>query len=854
MTMRGDPFRASTGWPGLDSVLGGLEPGDNVVLGFESIGDYRRMVHAYEEAAFRSNCPRVYFRFADHPPLLDSRPGLRTIEINAQASFEGFVRRVHDVIGEVGPEAAYVFDNLSHLAEAWMSDQAMADFFILTCPRLRDLRTLAYFGLRRDVHAHSALEVIRGTTQFFLDLFNREGRFYIRPLKVQYRSPRVMNTVHVQDRERLIPVDESVVLAPLLSRTRWPSLRGGPPSERVDALFDEIKRALGLKREGRLSPAAESELLCEAWRAFRVHRSGISGLVARYLTLEDFADMRERQIGEGSIGGKAFGMLVARAILRRDAPHLADRLEVHDSFFVGASAFVSFLVRNGVWWIRDQQRTADGFLKDLTEGRGRILAGEFQPDIVDELARMLDYFGEMPCIVRSSSILEDDRGNAFSGKYDSIFLTNQGSRKERLEALLEAIRKVYASVFQTDTLLYRRERGLLESEERMALLIMRVSGGTRGRFFFPQAAGVGLSYNPYRWHEDIDPDAGMVRLVFGMGTRAVDRADGDYTRLIALNMPNRRPETSLNEELDHAQRHVDLLDLEARQLIELPINQVAPLCTDFPVAHFLDNAGSAHPWIAFRGLIRDTPVLDHLRAMLRVLEAAYAQPVDIEFTINFLPDGNYHIHLLQCRTFQMPKGVPGSVQDPVTAPGTRLLTTRGAVIGLGRSCPIHDIVYVPTDPYAALREQDRVGVARLIELLVQSHDPRRHLLLVGPGRWGTSSPSLGVPVRAGRIAKATAVCEVAAMHTGLIPEISLGTHFFNDLVEHELLYLACFPEQTGNLLNTVWLLNQPSNTAAMAGDKGRSFHDHVRWLDVASLKVTLHADPFTQTAALCLEP
>lgn len=849
--MKGDPFAAVTGWPGLDEVLGGLEPGDNVVLGFEEIEDYRRMVAAYATAASANACRKVYFRFADHPALLEPTADLRIVELQADVSFEGFVRKIHAVIEEVGPEAAYIFDNLSHLSEAWLSDQAMADFFILTCPRLRDLRTLAYFGMRRDFHSNAAVEAIRGTTQFFLDIFNLEQEFYIRPIKVQYRSQRAMNTVHRQAGERLLPVDESCLLAPLLSRTRWPSLRGGPPHERVDRLFEEIERALAAKQAGQLGKSAEGELLCEAWRAFRVHRSGISGLVARYLSLEDFAEIRRRQIGEGSIGGKAFGMLVARAILRQEEPDLAERLEVHDSFFVGASAFVSFLVRNGVWWIRDQQRSEEGFLKDLKEGRGRILAGEFQPEIVDELARMLDYFGEMPCIVRSSSILEDDRGNAFSGKYESIFLANQGSRTERLDALLDAIRRVYASVFHPDTLLYRRERGLLESEERMALLIMRVSGGTRGHYFFPQAAGVGLSYNPYRWHREIDPDAGMVRLVFGMGTRAVDRADGDYTRLIALNTPSRRPETSPNEEHDHSQRKIDVIDLEARRLVELPVETVAPVCTDFPVEHFLDDVQASQPWIAFRGLIRDTGVIEDFRRMLTALERAYGQPVDVEFALNFLPDASYRIHLLQCRTFQLPKGVAGAVTDPFSADGEPVLKAKGAIIGLGRSCRLHDILYVQTDAYAALRQQDRIGVARLIELLVQQHDPARQLLLIGPGRWGTSSPSLGIPVRAGRIAKAAAVCEVAAMHTGLIPEISLGTHFFNDLVEHELLYLACFPDKPDNALDIEWLTRQPSKTAALAGNKGRSFHEIVRWIDVAGLNIQLHADPFTQTAAVC---
>jgi len=107
--------------------------------------------------------------------------------------------------------------------------------------------------------------------------------------------------------------------------------------------------------------------------------------------------------------------------------------------------------------------------------RRRILAGEFPSHILEQFRGMIDYFGESPYIVRSSSILEDARGNAFSGKYESVFVVNLGSREERMAALLDAVRSVYASVLDEQALLYRRRRGLLESEERMALLIMRVS-------------------------------------------------------------------------------------------------------------------------------------------------------------------------------------------------------------------------------------------------------------------------------------------------------------------------------------------------------------------------------------------
>jgi pyruvate, water dikinase len=338
----------------------------------------------------------------------------------------------------------------------------------------------------------------------------------------------------------------------------------------------------------------EAEVLLErVRRAFRVHRSGIAPLAENGSHSRTSTPSVQRMIGVGSIGGKALGMLVARSILREKAPDLASRLEVHDSFFVGADVFVTFLVRNGVWWIREAQTREEGFLKDLEEGRRRIMEGRFTPEVLVQFESMLDYFGERPCIVRSSSILEDARGNAFSGKYESMFLSNRGSREERLAALLDAIRQVYASVLDPEALRYRKSRNLLESEERMALLIMRVSGRQRGNHFFPQAAGVGLSYNPWCWHPDIDPEAGVVRLVFGLGTRAVDRSDDDYTRLVSLSAPLRRPEASLDEQHDHSQRRMDLIDLEARALVSKTVEEIAPQCRDFPLNLFIDDEATA---------------------------------------------------------------------------------------------------------------------------------------------------------------------------------------------------------------------------------------------------------------------
>jgi hypothetical protein len=847
--MNDSPEFATTGWPGLDEVLAGLEPGDNVVWSVEDIEDYRRLVIPYERAARLIGCRRVYFRFGAHAPLLDPEPGLEIHHFDPGQGFEPFVRDVHRVIEACGPGTVYVFDSLSDLSDAWHSDQATGNFFVLTCPRLRDLQTVTYFAITRNAHSTVAIGPIVETTQFFLDVFSLDGNCYIRPVKVQYRSLGVMDTLHMQDGDQLVPVLESATLSRILSRNRLPRLHQDPSLGYWNRLFREVERMLDIKENGDLSQEAELAMLERVRAAFRVRRSGIASLVEEFLTIEDYWEIRKRQIGVGSIGGKAFGMLVARAILRDKAPALASRLEVHDSFFVGSEVFVTFLVRNGVWWIRERQHEKDGFLQGLEEGRSKILTGEFPPEIIRQFQGMLDYFGEMPCIVRSSSILEDARGNAFSGKYESIFLANRGSSEERLAALLDAMRQVYASVLDPEALIYRKSRNLLDSAERMALLIMRVSGRQRGHYFFPQAAGVGLSYNPYRWDPEIDPEAGVARLVFGLGTRAVDRADDDYTRLVALNSPLRRPESSLDDQLDHSQRKMDVLDLETRELVSLPVESIVPNCGDFPVDLYVDRPPGGMSWVTFRTLLENRVVVEDLREMLAVLAEAYKHPVDIEFTLNFLPDGSHRIHLLQCRTFQVQKNETNGELDPATVPGRRILEARGAIIGIGRESSIHDLLYVPAGLYSALSERDRYQVARMIETMVQRHDPARNLLLVGPGRWGTSSPSLGIPVRAGRIALATAVCEIVEMHGGLIPDVSLGTHFFNDLVEHDMLYMACFPGKPDNSIDHEWFMNAPSRTGLLLG-KTDPLSAVVRWIDTSPYQLVLHADPYHQHATV----
>ena len=840
----------TTGLPGLDRVLHGIEPGDNIVWEVSSIDEYQELIAPYARAAQADGRHLIYVRFASHPPLLPASWAVETHTVDCSVGFEYFVRQVHAIIERAGRGTIYVFDTLTHLADTWGSDQSLGNFFSLTCPRLRDLETVTYFGLYRDRHSIYAIEAIRSTTQFMLDVFRLDERLYVRPMKVQHRSQDAMNTIHVWQGSAFVPVKDSAVLAQILSRTQWPRLQSDRRIGYWRHLFNEAQLVAQDLQAGRCPPERHDDILRRVRWFMRVHRSGIRTLVERYLTLEDFLVIRDRMIGIGSVGGKTLGMLVARAIVREHAPEIAGRLEAHDSFFVGAEVFITFLVQNGVWWLRERQKNPANFLHGLEEGRARILAGTFPDAIIEQFQGLLDYFGESPYIVRSSSILEDARGNAFSGKYESVFVVNRGSREERMQTLLDAVRRVYASVLDEEALRYRQRRGLLDSEERMALLIMRVSGAPHGCYYYPQAAGVGLSYNPFVWHPDIDPRAGVLRLVFGLGTRAVDRCDDDYTRLVALNAPARRPEANFEDVRDHSQRRMDCLDLREGTFVSLPVPDAIRDPMDFPVGYYITpTEAEGYPCVTFDRLLTETAVAADLRRMLAVLEEAYEQPVDIEFTLNFLADGTYRIHLLQCRTFQVHREASAA---PATLAGaqTRLLAANGAVIGVSREQRLTRIIYIVQATYARLPERERYAVARLIGRLNQAHPvDDRGLMLIGPGRWGTRSPELGIPVSFAEISRASVICEVVAMHERLIPDVSLGTHFFNDLVEHEMLYLAYFPQKTENFLDVDWFCRAPSRLRDLE-PTAAAMEDVVRVIDCDTNPggVWLRADATAQSA------
>ncbi len=853
----------TTGLPGLDRVLKGLLPGDNVVWQIDTVEEYQALVTPYARAAVANGKKLVYFRFARHEPLLTPEDGAEIHELDPEEGFENFIARIHGVIERSGIGAFYVFDCLSRLAIDWYSDQMLANFFMLTCPYLFDLETVAYFGVYRNYHTTFALGPIQETTQLFLDTYKHNDELYVRPVKVQQRYSPTMNMLHVWRGDDFKTVSDSAIITQILSSGRWSGLARDSSAGFWESAFIKARELL---ESGDYRPdlPGQGKDVYDLLVSMIISRDAtMQRLIVHYMTLQDILNVRKRMIGTGLVGGKTVGMLLARSILRRSSDHLADVLEEHDSFYIGSDVFYDFLVRSGVWWVRQKQRDPENFLDGAEQARRRILTGEFSPHILQSLEEMVDYFGQSPFIVRSSSLLEDNYGNSFAGKYESIFCANQGPREQRLQDLLAAIRTIYASSMSEKALRYRADRGMLERDEQMALLVMRVSGAMYDRNFYPQLAGVGFSFNPYAWDRAIDPKAGVVRLVFGLGTRAVNRSDDDYTRVIALNAPEKRPETNFDEVAQFAQRRVDHLDLESNQLASSHFLDLIKDEPEMPLHLFASSepsrgsTGSRAQVLTFDRLLKETRFVDDLREMLQALETAYDYPVDIEFAANFLDDQVYKINLLQCRPLQVQGSTQVELPEMDVAPEDTLIKARGAVIGQSRVASIGRFVYVSPSLYSRLPLQQRYEVARLLGALNHAPcDGEGGLMMLGPGRWGTTSPHLGLPVTFSDINHVTILCEIVAMHENLVPDVSLGTHFLNEIVERNILYLALFPQQGENYLSQEFFEDSPNRLLELVPG-AESLEGVVRVIDVPRLpevnSIRLTANALEQKVLCYLE-
>ena len=772
--------------------------GDNVVWSVADLEDFKFFAIPFAEQAIRDGRNLIYMRFADHEPLLTPRPGLKIREFDPDKGFEAFTVDIHDRIAEEGKDAFYVFDSLSSLQSVWYTDLMMGNFFRVTCPYLFDLDTVAYFPLLRGRHSYDAVARIRDTTQLLLDVYSGEKYIYLHPLKVWNRySPKMFLPHCYRKAENTFSTVEDGV-----GMSRFYQTLQKSSSQAQDQTFDSYDRFFQAARHeyagGHFSSETEDQIIA----SMMTRDERLKTLVKKYFRPEDYFLLRDRMIGSGAIGGKACGMLLARKIIETDVPEYAQYNEPHDSFYIGSDVFYTYIVSNGCWQLRIRQRTEDGYFSAAPELQKHLLEGTFPASIRERFINIVEYFGQSPFIVRSSSFLEDGFGNAFAGKYESVFCVNQGSLEERLEQFEQAVRRVYASTMDYSALEYRLMRHLEKRDEQMAVLVQRVSGSYYGQYFMPGAAGVGYSHSTYKWYADMDPDAGMLRIVMGLGTKAVDRTGEDYPRLANLDRPAATVLTTDEQRHKFSQRYIDVLDCEANRLCEVPLARLLPLLPawyqsmvlehDYDAENRLRQTGRYRDvlYVSCQKLLEQKSFTSLMQKMMKTLERVYENPVDIEYTVNMDADGDFVINLLQCRPLYT-----GGSQKQLHIEQLQLESVffeiRDSSMGPSGCCPVDVVIQIDPVKYYEYPYAKKHDVARAVGAVNQFYKGKqKNILFLTPGRIGTSSPELGVPVTFGDISGFRIICEVSDRQAGYRPELSYGSHMFQDLVETEILYGA----------------------------------------------------------------
>lgn len=530
-------------------------------------------------------------------------------------------------------------------------------------------------------------------------------------------------------------------------------------------------------------------------------------IARKWFTVGDLREIYRRKIGYGKIGGKAAGMMLAHRIIKEVAPPpVKTAFQIPVSYFLASDVFYTFMSTNGLTHWGDQKyKTEVQVRSEYPVIQAEFVNGRLPRDILDRLRAIIDEAGKQPLIVRSSSLLEDSLGSPFAGKYDSFFCPNQGSPEENLTALTEAIARVYASGLNPNALLYRHHKGLVDYDERIAVLIQFVQGERYGQYFLPQGAGVAFSRNLYRWSPQMRREDGFLRLVWGIGTRAVERVGNDHARLVALSHPLLHPTAASKMIRRYSQQYVDLIDLEANTLKSLPVSEV--LNPRYPSVRYIAQADEGDYLTAIRTnmvnvnqlvitfdeLLRRTPFAEYMRTALKVLEEQYRFPVDTEFTVQVVdPDTTQptvKISLLQCRTQSRIDGDEAAHIPDNLAPETVVMSTRG-MIPHGVVKAIRYVVFVTPEGYFKIPSQgQRTKLERAIGQL-NAALKGEVFICVGPGRWGTSTADLGVHVTYGDIYNTRALIELSGQKVGTSPEPSFGTHFFQDLMEAKIYPLA----------------------------------------------------------------
>ncbi|MCI5223538.1 MAG: hypothetical protein D3924_12920 [Candidatus Electrothrix sp. AR4] len=560
-------------------------------------------------------------------------------------------------------------------------------------------------------------------------------------------------------------------------------------------------------------------------------KSRQQGVMTRFSPQEYDPNMTEfTRIGLGSVGGKARGIAFIASELRQARYRrsiLAEyEVRIPRTCVIAASGFRDFIHLNAL----QPDETASDAEIEL-----RFLHGNMPDWLLADLKAYLEKI-HYPLSVRSSSLLEDARYRPYAGLYYTCMLENSSPDcTVRLDQLIQAVKRVYASTWFEGPRSYSRSIGQTR-QDSMAVIIQQTTGRQYGKHFYPAIAGVAQSYNYY----PLDPmtaEDGIVHIALGFGKTVVE---GERSLRFCPAYPRHMPQFStVDDMLKNAQRHFYCLRIGAegeqsggfiqRELDEAAAEQPMRLLssTYIPEEHRIRDANLPGPKVlTFASILKyDTyPLAELLKELLILGREGMGCEVEIEFAVDLADNPNASVfYFLQIRPI-----VIGSEakQRRITEQERKAAFLRSTqALGSGLHERMQDILFVRPDVFDSAKTLDIASEIGSTNRVL--HQQERPFLLIGPGRWGTADPWLGIPVQWRDISGVGAIVELrdGTMHA----EASQGSHFFQNITSLGIPYLMAGQNGKNDFINWKWLLEQEAKT--------EKYVSHVRLDTPFTLKV-----------------
>jgi len=544
-------------------------------------------------------------------------------------------------------------------------------------------------------------------------------------------------------------------------------------------------------------------------RRFLSEQMAYINTAKKILDIKDFYDLLDKVIygveSRGKLGGKSAGLILAGSIIRRkSAKHdILKNVKAPKTWYITSDVIYHFMHYNNFDEVVEQKYKSNSQIRlEYPYIEQLFRKGYFPEDIIKGISVALDDFDERPIIVRSSSLLEDRTDAGFSGKYKSVFLANQGSKAERLDALTDAIANIYASTFSPDPIEYRAKCGLLDYGEEMGIMIQEVVGNKAGDYFLPTFSGVAFSSNRFCWSQSIKPEDGLICMFPGIGDCTTISMRNRCPIFVSPGQPDSIVGLNPSETMQNAEHYMDVINLKQKKREEININ------------HFFKNFGDSCPGIeniidnnavTFKKLFSESKFLKKMHKVLRILEDTYKRPVYIEFA----SDGE-DIYLLQYR----PQGLmfeSGSVAIPKDIATEHIIFSSNYSPTEGDISDITHIIYIDPSEYRILK--DTSDMDKLKETLGRLNRilPKRQFIIIGP-QWQETddNPKYDFGVSYSDVNNAAAFIELTDKKEYSILNSGYGLDFIQDVFESSIYLIPIYPKDDKTVLNKGFLGGLPN--------------------------------------------